>query len=707
MVYQRSSMPLSAYHLARRRLSCSARTFTLLLFLLFVAVNLTVYLNYAALFLQPVMLESDIPVDRRETSPLTRTSRHPFPQPPGWITTWLHGQKLDPNLTEAEGSNLRIDVVYTWVNGSDPKLQSIKKEYEEASPLFKAFRASRHTKKRALDIDPQAAAAAAAGSNRGVVHRNERTTRTKRETDQTAHRYRDMDELKYSVRSVAQYATGMFEKIYILATEVEPETNEGQVPSWLNQTSAKGIVEVVQHDETFENTAFLPTFNSLAIESQMHHIPGLSDVFLYLNDDVFLGTQTRAADVWTPLYGFVFHLEPTLLVPPTILDTPENTIAIGEWNSLQYSNYLLSRQFGPRYRPYLAHVPHVLSVPMLQEIQALWPEEFKNTSSHRFRGEGLAKDVQVSFLLAHYVMERLRETMLSSYWFHRLDSNQDGALDWPEREQLIQRIRAWNQYHQEMSDANNNNEPAQPYNTNYTSYLKDSDTHLRQLGYAPSGSTVYKHSGLDGYPFMFKKGNTSANVRSNDRAPYLTHDDLSHRTCQLDLDFCLGSNFTDSTTKRIDMSTSNVIFERFAFSEFHCGDCLLHILLQTSNGVNSTSTSSNTNGSDRNSTSDIISGLGADILPLDTESEAYRSVVVDLAKYNFVTSTSAYAFVQLREPIEAQRSLDQIQNQKYTAAFFCINDNVGDNPRVVNQVRQVFKQFLETRFPISSSWETS
>ncbi|KAF9290434.1 Xanthine phosphoribosyltransferase 1 [Mortierella alpina] len=654
------------------------------------------------------MLDADLPVERRETSPLTRTSRHPFQQPPGWMTPWLHGQRLDPNLTEIEGSSLRIDVVYTWVNGSDPKLQSIKQEYEDASPLFKAFRASRHTK-RALENEHDTQA----GNH--VVHRTEGATRTKRETDQTANRFRDMDELKYSVRSVAQYAAGMFEKIYILATKVELETNECQEPAWLNQTAARGVLEMVQHDMTFENTAFLPTFNSLAIESQMHHIPGLSDVFLYLNDDVFLGTQMRAADVWTPLYGFVFHFEPSLLVPPTILDSPENAIAIGEWNSLQYSNYLLSKQFGPRYRPYLAHVPHVLSVPMLQEIQSLWPEDFKNTSSHRFRGEGQAKDVQVSFLLAHYVMERLREAMLSSYWFHRLDANQDGALDWAEREQLIQRVRVWNHIHQDMSDASNSHSPLQHYYTEYTSYLKDSEAHLRQLGYAPSGSTVYRYSGLDGYPFMFKKGNTSINVRSNDRTPYLTNDDLPQRTCQLDLDFCFGANFTNSTIQKIDMSNSDEIFERFAFSEFHCGDCLLHILRQTSNSANTststTTSTSNVNGGDGKSAGDNtamdFSGLGADILPLDTESEAYRSVINDLAKYNFVTSTSDYSFVQLHEPVAAQMSLDQVLSARYTAAFFCINDNVGDNPKVVNQVRQVFKQFLETRFPVSSPWETS
>jgi len=34
----------------------------------------------------------------------------------------------------------------------------------------------------------------------------------------------------------------------------------------------------------------------------------------------------------------------------------------------------------------------------MEEIQSLWPEEFKTTSSHRFRGEGKAFEIQVSFL---------------------------------------------------------------------------------------------------------------------------------------------------------------------------------------------------------------------------------------------------------------------------------------------------------------------
>ncbi len=61
----------------------------------------------------------------------------------------------------------------------------------------------------------------------------------------------------------------------------------GQVPSWLS-TEFPGL-RVVDHREIFSDPSALPTFNSHAIESQLHHIPELAEHFLYLNDDVFFG----------------------------------------------------------------------------------------------------------------------------------------------------------------------------------------------------------------------------------------------------------------------------------------------------------------------------------------------------------------------------------------------------------------------------------
>ena len=62
---------------------------------------------------------------------------------------------------------------------------------------------------------------------------------------------------------------------------------DDQVPDWLDTSCPD--VKVVSHREIFANQADLPTFNSHAIESQIHRIEGLSEHFLYLNDDFFVG----------------------------------------------------------------------------------------------------------------------------------------------------------------------------------------------------------------------------------------------------------------------------------------------------------------------------------------------------------------------------------------------------------------------------------
>lgn len=44
----------------------------------------------------------------------------------------------------------------------------------------------------------------------------------------------------------------------------------------------------VNHDTLFPNLSHLPSFNSNAIELQLHNIEGLSEYFIYLNDDFYI-----------------------------------------------------------------------------------------------------------------------------------------------------------------------------------------------------------------------------------------------------------------------------------------------------------------------------------------------------------------------------------------------------------------------------------
>ena len=57
-------------------------------------------------------------------------------------------------------------------------------------------------------------------------------------------------------------------------------------------------LSIITHEEIFEDQSHLPTFSSPAIEANLFRIPGLSDKFLYLNDDVFIGQEIWPSDFY-------------------------------------------------------------------------------------------------------------------------------------------------------------------------------------------------------------------------------------------------------------------------------------------------------------------------------------------------------------------------------------------------------------------------
>ena len=103
-------------------------------------------------------------------------------------------------------------------------------------------------------------------------------------------RYVSNDELKYSLRSLEKYAPWI-RKIFIVT--------DNQVPEWLDTTHPK--IQIVDHTEILPAEC-LPCFNSVIIEHHLHKIPGLSEHFLYGNDDMYFNKPV------TPDTFFVFFL---------------------------------------------------------------------------------------------------------------------------------------------------------------------------------------------------------------------------------------------------------------------------------------------------------------------------------------------------------------------------------------------------------------
>lgn len=99
-----------------------------------------------------------------------------------------------------------------------------------------------------------------------------------------ASRFRPFGTLRYAFRSVAKNMPFIDRIVLIVSTE-------SQVPVWVNRAAVK----VITHEE-FMPAGHRPTFNSSAIESDMWRISGMSDLFVYGNDDFFALRPMRADD---------------------------------------------------------------------------------------------------------------------------------------------------------------------------------------------------------------------------------------------------------------------------------------------------------------------------------------------------------------------------------------------------------------------------
>ena len=129
---------------------------------------------------------------------------------------------------------MKIDMVFTYCDGTDPKFIEEKKQFLKEKDKV---------------------------NNKPV-------------------RFININEITYSVRSVLKFMPWI-NMIYII-------TNKQIPPIELNPK-----IKIIDHTEIIPKK-YLPTFNSDVIESFIHNIPELSEIFLYNNDDMM---HTRNVDI--------------------------------------------------------------------------------------------------------------------------------------------------------------------------------------------------------------------------------------------------------------------------------------------------------------------------------------------------------------------------------------------------------------------------
>ena len=148
---------------------------------------------------------------------------------------------------------MKIDAVITWVDGDDPRHRAKREQ---------------HGDKRMFSHDD------VAGSTR----------------------YKSLGEIFYCIASLNRYAQWL-NKIYIVTDEQNPKVEE-----LLAKHFPEGTIpmEIVDHKVIFRGyEEYLPTFNSISIESMTWRIPGLSEHYIEFNDDLILAAPTRPEDFFT------------------------------------------------------------------------------------------------------------------------------------------------------------------------------------------------------------------------------------------------------------------------------------------------------------------------------------------------------------------------------------------------------------------------
>jgi hypothetical protein len=215
-----------------------------------------------------------------------------------------------------------IDAVYLWVDGSDPK-------WIERKLAFTGANATHGT------------------SESRFISRNE---------------------LYFSIATLVKNAPWI-NRIWLVTDDQTPDLGE-----------FADRVAIVNHTD-FIPAEYLPTFNSHVITSHLHRIEGLSEQFLYLNDDILIG-RPLLPSAWFDSHGRSLIRYTRTTLPGFSVDAPDvihqarqKTVRVAIEAGLQISMRSIQ------------HGPHPLRKSVMQKMWTDFESEMVATSLNRFRTE--------------------------------------------------------------------------------------------------------------------------------------------------------------------------------------------------------------------------------------------------------------------------------------------------------------------------------
>ncbi|KAM9945307.1 hypothetical protein ACTFIT_003563 [Dictyostelium discoideum] len=289
-----------------------------------------------------------------------------------------------------------IDLIYTWVNGSDLKHIESRIYYHNLEKIQKNEKLKK-LKQQDEEEDEE--------------------EEENYDNEEESQRFRDYGSLKYSLRSVRKYAPWI-NKIYIITAN--------QIPSWFNQSNSDNV-KFIFHEKFYKNKKDLPTFNSNSIESNFWNLPNqVSNCFLYSNDDLFFREKVEIDDFFDNEY---YH---NLFETNEIVSSWTPNISRKDvWTqTLVNTNRVLDRVGNSTKSRFNAQ--HGIQV-FNKEIWSILSFDLKNelsiTSSNKFRN---SNDIQIPFVYNQFVKKysrKFKNMKLNNQYFALTNENYKEALN--------------------------------------------------------------------------------------------------------------------------------------------------------------------------------------------------------------------------------------------------------------------------------------
>lgn len=260
---------------------------------------------------------------------------------------------LNTNKKKRATTPFPIDLVYTWVDGRDEKWLN---EFINASEEL------------------------------GIVY----------EKEDFLNRFVDIEELRFSLRSV-EMNLPFIHKIFVV-------TWGDQRPYWLEIENPR--IKLISQKEIFPKNIKLPTFNSKSIDFSLYKIPGLSEHFIYSNDDMYFSKPLKYTDFFTAdgkpvVYSKNakwFDVDKKYRRFKNAYKSNKND-GVLFMVSVYYTIITFRKKFKTIMKYEYSHIPTPFTKTICEEVYFNFKNEVDKTISHRFRSPF---DLQMQTIMIQY-----------------------------------------------------------------------------------------------------------------------------------------------------------------------------------------------------------------------------------------------------------------------------------------------------------------